>query len=131
VALRCAARRRWRTALAASGALALLYLAPTALVTVPARISVSCCSADCGRRPPAGLIVCLVRDDRALRLGSLALLGATIAKVFLYDLAALESLYRVGSFIALGLLLLLAAGLWQRMRPRPLPDLRTAPPALR
>jgi hypothetical protein len=32
---------------------------------------------------------------------------------------------------ALGLLLLLSAGLWQRMRPRPLPDLRAAPAALR
>jgi hypothetical protein len=37
----------------------------------------------------------------------------------------------VGSFIALGLLLLVAAGVWQRMRPRPLPDLRATPPALR
>jgi uncharacterized membrane protein len=80
---------------------------------------------------PDALAAGLLRDERTLRLGALALLGATIGKVFLYDLAALESLYRVASFIALGLLLLLAAGLWQRMRPRPLPDLRTAPPALR
>ena len=123
---------RWRTALAATGALALLYLASTALITVAGedlgQLLLSGLWATTGL---AGLIIGLVRDDRTLRLGSLALLGTTIAKVFLYDLAALESLYRVGSFIALGLLLLLAAGLWQRMRPRPLPDLRTAPPALR
>ncbi len=66
-----------------------------------------------------------------LALLALGLLLATIAKVFLYDLAALQSLYRVASFIALGVLLLLAAALWQRIRPRPLPDLRTTPPALR
>jgi uncharacterized membrane protein len=123
---------RWRTALAATGALALLYLASAVLVTVAGedlgQLLLSGLWATTGL---AGLIIGLVRDERTLRLGSLALLGATIAKVFLYDLAALESLYRVGSFIALGLLLLLAAGLWQRMRPRPLPDLRTAPPALR
>ncbi|CAN5477182.1 hypothetical protein BH20ACT17_BH20ACT17_02780 [soil metagenome] len=40
-------------------------------------------------------------------------------------------MYRVASFIGLGLLLLLAAGLWQRMRPRPLPDLRVAPRGIR
>jgi uncharacterized membrane protein len=55
----------------------------------------------------------------------------TVGKVFLYDLAALTSLYRVGSFIGLGLLLLVAAGIWQRMRPRPVPDLREVPPAVR
>ena len=64
----------------------------------------------------AALVVGLRRDDRALRLGSLALLLVTVGKVFLYDLAALTSLYRVGSFIGLGLLLLVAAGIWQRMR---------------
>jgi uncharacterized membrane protein len=79
----------------------------------------------------ATLVIGLRRDERMLRLGSLALLLVTVAKVFLYDLAALTSLYRVGSFIALGLLLLVAAGVWQRMRPRPLPDLRATPPALR
>ncbi|MEA2233113.1 MAG: hypothetical protein QOD83_2929 [Solirubrobacteraceae bacterium] len=77
------------------------------------------------------LVIGLRRDERMLRLGSLSLLLVTVAKVFLYDLAALTSLYRVGSFIALGLLLLVAAGVWQRMRPRPLPDLRATPPALR
>ncbi len=121
-----------RTALATAGALALLYLASAAVVTVAGedlgQLLLSGLWATTGL---SALIVGLVRDERTLRLGSLALLGTTISKVFLYDLAALESLYRVGSFIALGLLLLLAAGLWQRMRPRPLPDLRTAPPAVR
>ncbi|HTN24203.1 MAG TPA: DUF2339 domain-containing protein [Solirubrobacteraceae bacterium] len=123
---------RARTGLLAAAALTLLYLASAALVTPFA--------GDLGQALLSGLwatagltalVAGLLRDERTLRIGALALLGTTIAKVFLYDLAALESLYRVASFIALGLLLLLAAGLWQRMRPRPLPDLRAAPPALR
>jgi len=78
-----------------------------------------------------GLVIGLRRDERALRLGSLALLLVTVGKVFLYDLATLTSLYRVGSFIGLGLLLLVAAGVWQRLRPRPPGDLREVPPAVR
>lgn len=123
---------RARTALAAAGALTLLYLASAALVTpFPDDLGQALLSGLWAAAGLAGLMVGLVRDERRLRLGALALLGTTIAKVFLYDLAALESLYRVASFIALGLLLLLAAGLWQRMRPRPPVDMRAAPPALR
>lgn len=123
---------RVRTALATTGALALLYLASVALVTpFSGDLGQSLLSGLWATTGLAGLIVGLVRDERLLRIGSLALLVTTIGKVFLYDLAALESLYRVASFIALGLLLLLAAGLWQRLRPQPLPDLRAAPPALR
>ncbi|HTE59110.1 MAG TPA: DUF2339 domain-containing protein [Solirubrobacteraceae bacterium] len=79
----------------------------------------------------AALIAGLVRDTRTLRLGALALLTLTVGKVFAFDLASLTSLYRVGSCIALGLLLLLGAYAWQRIRPRPLPDLRGVPGALR
>jgi hypothetical protein len=64
-----------------------------------------------------GLVLGLRRRVRALRLGALGLLGLTAAKVFLYDLAALTSVYRVGSFLALGLLLLAGALAYQRMRP--------------
>jgi uncharacterized membrane protein len=77
------------------------------------------------------LIAGLVRDDALLRRGALVLLGVTIAKVFVFDLASLTSLYRAASFVALGLLLLAAAFAWQRIRPRPLPDLRAVPGALR
>jgi Predicted membrane protein (DUF2339) len=77
------------------------------------------------------LIVGLVRDHAALRLAALALLGLAVGKVFLFDLASLTSLYRVASFIVLGLLLLGGALAWQRIRPRPLPDLRTVPRPLR
>ncbi|MDQ6750133.1 MAG: DUF2339 domain-containing protein, partial [Actinomycetota bacterium] len=79
----------------------------------------------------AGLLVGLRADRRPLRLGALALLGVAIAKVFVYDLSALTSVYRVVSFIALGLFLLLGAFAHQRLRRSPLPDLRSVPPALR
>jgi uncharacterized membrane protein len=55
----------------------------------------------------------------------------TVGKVFLYDLSALTSVYRVASFVGLGLLLLAGAFAWQRMRPRPLPDLREVPKGVR
>ena len=134
-----------RATLGAMGAITLLYLASTALVTAfqPGEGVPDTGLFDLGARElgqlllsalwavtgVAALVVGLRRDERALRLGSLALLLVTVGKVFLYDLAALTSLYRVGSFIGLGLLLLVAAGIWQRMRPRPLPDLRDVPPA--
>jgi uncharacterized membrane protein len=65
----------------------------------------------------AGLIVGLRRGLREIRLAAFSLLGLAAGKVFLYDLAALTSVYRVGSFLALGLLLLVAALAYQRMRP--------------
>lgn len=58
----------------------------------------------------------LLRDERRLRLGGLTLLAIAIAKVFLFDLTTLESIYRVLSFIALGMLLLSAAFAYQRLR---------------
>ncbi len=77
------------------------------------------------------LVVGLRRDVEQLRLAALTLLLVTVAKVFLFDLATLTSVYRVVSFIALGLLLLAAAFVWQRMRPRSLPDMREAPAGIR
>ena len=62
------------------------------------------------------LVLGLLRDERRLRLGGLVLLGITVVKVFLYDLSELESIYRVLSFIALGLLLLVGAFAYQRLR---------------
>jgi uncharacterized membrane protein len=77
------------------------------------------------------LVVGLRLDMREVRLAALGLLGATAAKVFLYDLAALTSVYRVASFIGLGLVLLVAAFAYQRLRPEGLQDLRAMPDALR
>jgi uncharacterized membrane protein len=78
-----------------------------------------------------GIVVGLVRDIRPLRLAALGLLLAAVAKVFMFDLATLTSLYRVVSFVGLGVLLLVAAFVWQRVRPRDLPDMREAPEGIR
>ncbi|MGH2744247.1 MAG: DUF2339 domain-containing protein, partial [Thermoleophilaceae bacterium] len=77
------------------------------------------------------LIFGLRRDLRLVRLGALTLLLVTVGKVFMFDLATLTSIYRVASFIGLGLFLLTAAFVWQRMRPRPLPDMREVPEGVR
>jgi uncharacterized membrane protein len=59
----------------------------------------------------------LVRREGSVRLGGLALLGVAIAKVWTYDLAELEELARVLSFVGLGLLLLAGAFAYQRIKP--------------
>jgi uncharacterized membrane protein len=72
-----------------------------------------------------GLLAGLRRNIVAVRTAALALLLATVTKVFLYDLSTLTSIYRVVSFFVLGALLLAGAFLYQRLRPPPRPDLRT------
>jgi uncharacterized membrane protein len=64
----------------------------------------------------AAVVAGLVADRRRLRLGGLGLLAVAIFKVFLVDLATLESIYRVGSFVGLGLLLIGCAFAYQRVR---------------
>lgn len=78
-----------------------------------------------------GLILGLRTNVPRLRNLALGLLLGTIVKVFLYDLSTLTSIYRVISFIALGLLLLAGAFAYQRMRPPPPPDIRTLHPSQR
>jgi hypothetical protein len=51
-----------------------------------------------------------------VRLFGLALLGLATAKVFMVDLAALDVAYRVLSLVALGVLLLISAVVYQRMQ---------------
>ncbi len=62
------------------------------------------------------IVVGLVRDIRQLRYGGLALLGLGVAKLFAYDLGELDQLYRVLSFVAVGLVLLAGAYAYQRVR---------------
>jgi uncharacterized membrane protein len=69
----------------------------------------------------AAIVVGLLRRRRALRLGGLGVLMLAVGKVVLVDLAHLESIWRVGSFLAVGLLLLAGAFAYQRAR---LPSLR-------
>jgi uncharacterized protein (TIRG00374 family) len=54
----------------------------------------------------ATIVIGLRRDLGVIRVAGLALLGVTIGKVFLFDLATLTAMYRVVSLVALGLLLL-------------------------
>jgi uncharacterized membrane protein len=60
----------------------------------------------------------LWRNRASLRLAGLGLLGVVTLKVFIVDLASLDIAYRVLSFVALGVLLLVAAYLYGRMQPR-------------
>jgi uncharacterized membrane protein len=60
------------------------------------------------------MVVGFQRRTAFLRWLSLILLGVTVAKVFLYDLSALERIYRVLSFIALGVLLLAISFAYQK-----------------
>jgi uncharacterized membrane protein len=58
------------------------------------------------------------RQSATLRYLALALFAATVVKMFLVDLLALDGVYRISGFLALGLLLLAASFLYQRHRPR-------------
>ncbi len=64
----------------------------------------------------AAFVAGLRLENPDLRHGGLALLALATAKVFLFDLAALDVAYRVISLIALGLLLLTSAWVWQRLQ---------------
>jgi hypothetical protein len=54
--------------------------------------------------------------ERILRLQGLALLLACILKLFVYDLRNLETMYRILSFIALGLIMLSVSWIYTRFR---------------
>jgi uncharacterized membrane protein len=79
----------------------------------------------------AALVAALLRDAPEVRHAAPGLLAVTAGKFFLYDLSSLTPLARVGSLIGLGVLLPAGAYAWQRIRPRPMPDLRGVPDALR
>jgi len=66
----------------------------------------------------AMLTVGIARRSKLPRVMALLLLGLTIFKVFLFDLSSLEKLYRIISFIVLGLILLAVSFLYQRYRQR-------------
>jgi uncharacterized membrane protein len=61
------------------------------------------------------LSIGLWRDSRNLRIGGLVLFGIALAKLFLYDLSALSAMSRALSFLGVGLVLLFAAFLYQRV----------------
>jgi uncharacterized membrane protein len=108
------ARRRLETA----AAVTVLYLASVEVVTLagPEHTGQTLLSVLWAFAGVAALVRGLLIDDRQLRRAALMLLAITIGKVFLYDMASLDSLYRVGSLIGLGLLLLTGAFAWQQVR---------------
>ncbi len=64
------------------------------------------------------IVIGMFLRSRTQRVLGLAFFAFTIAKVWLVDLAAVEPLYRILSFIAVGLLLLPASVLYQRFSDR-------------
>jgi len=70
----------------------------------------------------AGLmLVGFWKESRFIRWQALILIGATVCKVFLYDMSSLDRGYRILSFLALGLILLATSFLyqrWSRAKPR-------------
>jgi uncharacterized membrane protein len=105
-----------RAPLTLAAVVAGIYFGSTLVVTAAGEHAQLALSAFWAALGFAGLVAGLVRDRRPLRLGGLALLGLAVVKVFIVDLAALASLWRVASFLLLGLLLLAGAFAYQRMR---------------
>jgi uncharacterized membrane protein len=123
LALRATDARRRTLALAASGSalyvlsILVVSLSPAAVdggVIQQGQLQLSALWSVTGM---VALVLGLRRGSRTMRMAAWGLLGLAAGKVFLYDLAALTSVYRVGSFLALGLVLLAAAFAYQRMRP--------------
>ena len=56
------------------------------------------------------------KRHRSLRVLAISLLGIAVVKIFIYDLSFLEALYRIFSFIGLGLILLAASYVYQKYR---------------
>ena len=109
--------------LALTGAIGAVYLPSVAIVDLtsggelaPGQTPQVLLSAFWSAAGLAAVVYGLARDDKRLRLGGLALLGLAAAKVIVYDLKELDEIYRVLSFVALGLLLLAGAFAYQRVR---------------
>jgi uncharacterized membrane protein len=57
-----------------------------------------------------------IRSKPPVRYAALALFGLTVFKVFLVDMAAVKTVYRILSFLVLGVVLLLVSLLYQKVR---------------
>jgi uncharacterized membrane protein len=117
---------RWRSLLGiAAGALG-LYGLSLAILEVAERIGPydtaarfqnghTAVSAAWGILGLAALTFGAQRRRRSLRLGGFALLGISLVKLFLYDLAWLSSIARALSFLAVGAMLLAGGAVYQRV----------------
>jgi uncharacterized membrane protein len=114
----------WREVLETAAAALLVYLGSVAIVDASGASDATgttqggqlLLSAFWSATGLAAVLAGLSTGRRRLRLGGLGLLAIAIVKVFLIDLATLESIYRVGSFLGLGLLLIACAFAYQRVR---------------
>ncbi len=62
------------------------------------------------------MVAGLWRRAQGLRIMAIVLFGITILKIFIYDLSFLETLYRIFSFVGLGVILLGVSYLYQRYK---------------
>ncbi len=62
------------------------------------------------------MVVGIWRRHRGIRIASIVLFGFTILKIFIYDLSFLDTLYRIFSFIGLGVILLAVSYLYQKYK---------------
>ncbi len=62
------------------------------------------------------MVIGIWKQTRGIRIISIVIFGFTILKIFSYDLSFLETLYRIFSFVGLGLILLAVSYLYQRYK---------------
>jgi uncharacterized membrane protein len=62
------------------------------------------------------MVIGIWRRQRGIRIASIVLFGFTILKIFIYDLSFLDTLYRIFSFIGLGVILLAVSYLYQKYK---------------
>lgn len=74
------------------------------------------------------LVAGIMRHARASRYAGLALLGVTILKLFFHDLARLDQLYRIGAFVAVAVIAMLASFAYQRFYAANAKEPGQAPP---
>jgi uncharacterized membrane protein len=68
------------------------------------------------------------KRNAPVRYASLGLLSATVLKLYLHDLSELDQLYRIGAFIAVAVIAILASILYQRFLALPPHDAESAAP---
>ncbi|MEY2585581.1 MAG: hypothetical protein QOD80_1607, partial [Verrucomicrobiota bacterium] len=65
------------------------------------------------------LLIGMKKHARWVRYSGVALLVITLAKLFLHDLSSLSQLYRIGAFIGVAIILIVASFVYQRfLRPK-------------
>lgn len=60
------------------------------------------------------LVAGVIKDLRPLRLAAIALLSLALAKLFLHDLDSLNQLYRIGAFLSVAVIAIVASFIYQR-----------------